>query len=60
VVSGHVPVNSVRRLLTERPEIRGITLPGMPLGSPGMSGTKSEPFTVYEIGPGAPKVYAVE
>ena len=32
VVSGHVPVRAVRKLLTERPAIRGITLPGMPQG----------------------------
>lgn len=60
VVSGHVPVNIVNRLLSERPDIKGITLPGMPQGSPGMTGTKVEPFTVYEIGAGRPKVYAVE
>lgn len=59
-VSGHVPVNTVNKLLTERPQIKGITLPGMPMGSPGMSGNKTEPFTVYEIGEGEPKVYAVE
>ena len=61
VVSGHVPVNTVRRLLAERPRIKGVTLPGMPMGSPGMNGEKTEPFTIYEIGPGAmPTVYAVE
>ena len=60
VVSGHVPVEIVRRLLTERPAIAGVTLPGMPLGSPGMTGTKSEPFTIYAIGDDAPRVYAVE
>jgi hypothetical protein len=60
VVSGHVPVGTVNRLLTERPDIKGVTLPGMPMGSPGMSGTKTEPFTVYEINDGRPKVYAVE
>lgn len=60
VVSGHVPVNTVKRLLKERPNIKGITLPGMPQGSPGMSGTKLEPFTVFEIGDGRPKVYAVD
>lgn len=59
-VSGHVPVGIVKRLLEERPPIRAISLPGMPLGSPGMSGTKQEPFTVYQIGEGAPEVYAVE
>ena len=60
VISGHVPVNAVNKLLAERPDIKGITLPGMPQGSPGMSGTKDEPFTIYEVGPGTPKVYAVE
>ncbi|MBI4724834.1 MAG: DUF411 domain-containing protein [Rhodomicrobium sp.] len=63
VVSGHVPVPAINKLLTERPAIKGITLPGMPEGSPGMSGTKSEPFTIYEIdgsGGDKPKVYAVE
>jgi len=60
VVSGHVPVDTVNRLLTERPDIKGITLPGMPMGSPGMNGVKRQPFTVYEIGEGQPKVYAVE
>lgn len=60
VVSGHVPVDTVNRLLTERPDIKGVTLPGMPMGSPGMSGVKNHPFKVYEIGEGRPKVYAVE
>jgi len=63
-VSGHVPVKTLKRLLTERPSIKGITLPGMPMGSPGMNGAKTEPFTIYEVGFGdkstTPKVYAVE
>ena len=60
VVSGHVPVATVNQLLSERPRIKGVTLPGMPMGSPGMNGQKTAPFTIYEIGDGAPKVYAVE
>ena len=36
VVEGHVPAASIRRLLEERPEARGLAVPGMPLGSPGM------------------------
>lgn len=59
VVSGHVPAETIRRLLTERPAIKGISLPGMPQGSPGMSGNKAAPFTIYEIG-AAMKVYAAE
>lgn len=60
VVSGHVPVRTVRKLLNERPKIKGITLPGMPMGSPGMSGVKDGPWTIYAIGEGAPKTYATE
>jgi hypothetical protein len=59
-VSGHVPVSIVKRLLDERPGIKGVTLPSMPLGSPGMGGSKTEPFTIYQVGEGAPQVYAVE
>lgn len=36
VVEGHVPAADVKRLLQERPDARGISVPGMPLGSPGM------------------------
>lgn len=60
VVDGHVPITTLRKLLTERPKIKGITLPGMPTGSPGMTGRKTEPFTIYEVSDGPPKVYAVE
>jgi hypothetical protein len=60
VVEGHVPIGPLLRMLTERPAIKGISLPGMPSGSPGMFGEKSGPFTIYEIGDGEPKVYAVE
>ncbi len=47
-------------VLAERPAIKGISLPGMPAGSPGMDGEKTGPFTIYEIGDGAPKVFARE
>jgi hypothetical protein len=60
VVEGHVPVNTIDRLLTERPDIMGISLPGMPQGSPGMTGRKTEPFTIYEINEGEPRVFTVE
>jgi hypothetical protein len=60
VVGGHVPIATVRRLLSEKPAITGITLPGMPMGAPGMYGEKTGPFTIYEIGKGSPKVYATE
>ncbi|MFG1377254.1 DUF411 domain-containing protein [Xanthobacter sp. VTT E-85241] len=62
VVDGHVPVNIVRRLLAEKPAIAGITLPGMPMGSPGMVGTKTEQFVIYALTKDgkAPTVYATE
>ncbi|MGE0333880.1 MAG: DUF411 domain-containing protein [Gammaproteobacteria bacterium] len=60
VVEGHVPVKTIDRLLTERPAIKGVSLPGMPQGSPGMTGAKNAPFTIYEISNGTPRVYAVE
>jgi hypothetical protein len=62
VVDGHVPVKVIRKLLSERPAIAGITLPGMPEGSPGMTGSKGETFTIYAVTKdGAPpKVYATE
>ena len=62
VVDGHVPVDIVHRLLIEHPAIAGITLPGMPPGSPGMVGEKTEPFVVYAVrkGGGTPTVYAKE
>lgn len=60
VIEGHVPIGSIRKLLSERPAIKGISLPGMPAGSPGMGGPKTEPFVIYEISQGEPKVFAVE
>ena len=60
VVEGHVPISAVNKLLTKRPQIRGISLPDMPTGSPGMGGRKKAPFVVLEIGSGEPKVFAVE
>jgi hypothetical protein len=59
-IEGHVPAASIKRLLSERPAIKGISLPGMPAGSPGMGGKKTEPFEIYAITEGPPKVYAKE
>ncbi|MEE3319911.1 MAG: DUF411 domain-containing protein [Pseudomonadota bacterium] len=36
VIEGHVPASDVDRLLAERPQGKGLTVPGMPVGSPGM------------------------
>lgn len=60
VVEGHVPVDILSRLLAERPDLTGISLPGMPMGSPGMGGEKAEPFTIFGFGDAPTEVYAVE
>ncbi len=62
VVDGHVPVATIRKLLAEKPAIVGITLPGMPPGSPGMVGAKTGPLTVYAISRDGtpPRVFAVD
>ena len=62
VVDGHVPVKVIRKLLSERPAIAGITLPGMPTGSPGMVGEKTQAFVIYAVTKDgkAPTVYATE
>lgn len=58
-VVGHVPAAVIEDLVAERPMIRGIALPGMPAGSPGMGGEKQGPFTIYRISSdaGEPEVY---
>ncbi|MFD1881286.1 DUF411 domain-containing protein [Paracoccus pacificus] len=38
IVEGHVPFAAIRQVLEQRPDIRGIAVPGMPAGSPGMGG----------------------
>jgi hypothetical protein len=39
VIEGHVPAEDIRKLLKDKPVARGLSVPGMPLGSPGMEGT---------------------
>lgn len=48
-VEGHVPIEAIDKLLTEKPKIKGIALPGMPSGSPGMSGFKLEKWKIYSL-----------
>lgn len=51
VVEGHVPVADIERLLKQKPNARGIAVPGMPMGSPGMEhGNHREPYQTYLIG----------
>ncbi len=49
-IEGHVPIEAIIKLMKEKPNIAGISLPGMPPGSPGMTGIKRGPFQIYSIG----------
>jgi hypothetical protein len=44
VVEGHVPAADVRKLLTDKPAVKGIAVPGMPIGSPGMEGPNPQAY----------------
>jgi len=60
VIEGHVPASAIRRLLALRPKARGLAVPGMPVGSPGMEieGTPPEIYAVIAFGPGGQTVFA--
>ncbi|MEX0933038.1 MAG: DUF411 domain-containing protein [Candidatus Pacearchaeota archaeon] len=48
-VEGHIPLEAINKLLEEKPNIRGIAMPGMPSGSPGMPGAKTGFFKIYSV-----------
>ena len=52
VIEGHVPAQDIKRLLADRGDVRLLTVPAMPSGSPGMDsvGAPSDAFQVYSIG----------
>lgn len=50
VVEGHVPFAAIERLLENRPDITGISAPGMPAGSPGMGNDPDARFDVISFG----------
>ncbi len=50
VLEGHVPATAVRRLLKERPTAVGLSVPGMPAGSPGMEGGTPRSYDVVLFG----------
>ena len=59
VVEGHVPADVIARLLKEKPKVKGLAVPGMPMGSPGMEGPRSEPYDVVAFdSTGKKSVYA--
>jgi hypothetical protein len=48
-IEGHVPASDIKRLLATKPKARGLAVPGMPLGSPGMEGPRKDPFDVLLV-----------
>jgi hypothetical protein len=61
VIEGHVPAADIQRLLKERPAIRGLAVPGMPIGSPGMEGANPRPYDVLAFDKnGQTKVYSTQ
>ncbi|UOM37025.1 DUF411 domain-containing protein [Acuticoccus sp. I52.16.1] len=59
-VSGLVPAEIIERLVTERPDIDGITLPGMPANAPGMAAEKTGTLKTYAFGDDGVAVYSDE
>ena len=62
VVEGHVPVSAINKLLKDKPSITGISVPGMPMNSPGMGEMKKGTLAVYNIPKDGedPKVFSIE
>ncbi|MGH1395583.1 MAG: DUF411 domain-containing protein [Trichormus sp.] len=47
VMEGHIPADDMKRFLKQKPQVAGLAVPGMPLGTPGMeSGDRKQPFTI--------------
>lgn len=58
-IEGHVPAAEVTRLLKEKPKARGLSVPGMPIGSPGMEqGDTKEPYPVVLFSSDGMKLWA--
>jgi hypothetical protein len=57
-IEGHVPAADIKRLLAAKPKAKGLAVPAMPLGSPGMDGPRKDAYDVYLVLPdGSAKVY---
>ena len=61
VIEGHVPASDIERLLADRPAVKGLAVPDMPLGSPGMEQSdpsRHQPYDVMSFGDGGIQVFA--
>ena len=50
IIEGHVPAAALKRFLAEKPDAKGLAVPGMPIGAPGMEGGKPEKYDVILFG----------
>lgn len=48
-LEGHVPAKEIKRLIAEKPKAKGLAVPAMPLGSPGMEGPRNDPYDVLLV-----------
>ncbi|MFC5510454.1 DUF411 domain-containing protein [Massilia jejuensis] len=48
-IEGHVPASDIKRLLAQKPKAKGLAVPAMPLGSPGMEGPRKDPYDVLLV-----------
>jgi hypothetical protein len=60
VIEGHVPAEAIKRLLAERPQAKGLAVPGMPIGSPGMEikDVEDDTYDVVLFGPAGQRTFA--
>jgi hypothetical protein len=59
LIEGHVPAADIARLLKEKPKVAGLAVPGMPMGSPGMEGPRTQHYQVLSFDKaGKTKVFA--
>ena len=58
-MEGHVPAADIHRLLREQPDARGLAVPAMPLGSPGMEvDDRRQAYTVWLLGDSTPTAFS--
>jgi len=48
-IEGHVPASDIKKMLAEKPDAKGLAVPGMPMGSPGMEGHRKDKYSVLLI-----------
>lgn len=59
VFEGLIPAEYIKRVVDEHRPLKGLSVPGMPVGAPGMPGSKNAPIHVYYLGQGSsPQIFA--